>query len=129
VSPSNLPNIADAWTGRLAHFRAHRNDEHLRALFEEAARYCGLRLENDLCRSEFWSRVPLPRKAAILLFLVDKGVVLRSVRHGRRVFEPLAHAESWAANQPPLRPHLSQVIELFAALRHDLARRVHSRNP
>ena len=128
MTPSLQLEMAQAWTGRLAYFRSHRNDEHIGALFEEATRYCGLRLENDLCSSEYWSRVPLERKAAILLFLVDKGVVARSIRHGRRVFEPLAHAESWAASQPLLRPHLSQVIELVAALRHELARRVHSKN-
>jgi hypothetical protein len=129
VSQAPNPEIAQAWTGRLAYYRSHRNDEHIRALFEEAARYCGLRLENDLCRSEYWSRVPLGRKAAILLFLVDKGIVVRSARHGRRVFEPLAHAESWAANQPSLRPHLAQIFELFAALRHELGRRIHSKKP
>jgi hypothetical protein len=127
VSPSLKPEIAQAWTGRLAYYGTHRNDEHLRALFEEVTRYFGLHLENDLCRSDYWSRVPLERKAAILLFLVDKGVVARSVRHGRRVFEPLAHAESWAAGQASLRPHLAPVIELFGALRHELGRRVHSK--
>jgi hypothetical protein len=37
--------MAQAWTGRLAYFRSHRNDEHIGALFEEATRYFGLRLE------------------------------------------------------------------------------------
>ena len=84
----------------------------------------GLHLENDLCRSEYWSRVPLERKAAILLFLVDKGVVARSVRHGRRVFEPLAHAESWVGEPASPASTFPAVIELFAALRHELSRRV-----
>ena len=112
MTPSLQLEIAQAWTGRLAYFRSHRNDEHIGALFEEATRYFGLRLENDLCCSEYWS--PSTARLSLVRF--------------RRVFEPLAHAESWAASQPLLRPHLSQVIELVAALRHELARRVHSKN-
>jgi hypothetical protein len=119
--------LRDTWTGRLVHYRSHRNDEHLAALFEEAARYVGLHLENDLCRSDYWSGVTLRHAAAILLFLVDKGVVVRTSRHGRRIFEPLPHAESWTTGQAPLRRYLEPLLELLSALRHDLSRRDHSR--
>jgi hypothetical protein len=115
------------WTGRLAHYRAHRNDEHLAALFDEATRYVGLHLENDLSQSDHWSCVTLRHAAAILLFLVDKGVVARTTRHGRRTFEPLPHAESWISNQTPLRSYREPLVELISALRHDLSRRAHSR--
>ena len=110
----------------MPHYRKHRNDEHLAALFEEASRYVGLHLENDLCRSTHWSGVTLRHAAAILLFLVDKGVVVRSSRHGRRTFEPLPHAESWLSDQAPLRHYLEPLVELVSALRHDLSRRAHS---
>jgi hypothetical protein len=115
------------WTGRLAHYRVHRNDEHLEALFDEATRYVGLHLENDLGQSDHWSGVTLRHAAAILLFLVDKGVVAQTIRHGRRVFEPLPHAESWISDQTSLRRYLMPLIELVSALRHDLSRRAHSR--
>jgi hypothetical protein len=128
VAASLSRELIDAWTGRLAHYRYHRNDEHLRALLEEAVRYVGLHLENDLCRSSYWTRVRLNRKAAILLFLVDRGIVERTVRRGRRVFEPLPHAESWLSTQVPLRPYVKPIIELIAALRDELSRRAHSRN-
>jgi hypothetical protein len=121
-------DLTEAWTGRLGYYRLHRNDEHIRALFDEVILYVGLHLENDLCRSAYWSGVPLGRKAAILLFLVDKGVVERTVRRGRRVFEPLPHAESWALSQARLRPHLKPILELLSALRHELSRRRHSRS-
>ena len=98
------------------------------ALVEEAVRYVGLHLENDLCRSNYWTRVHLSRKAAILLFLVDKGIVERTVRRGRRVFEPLPHAESWISTQVPLRPYVKPIVELISALRDELSRRADSRN-
>jgi hypothetical protein len=119
--------LRETWTGRLAHYRTHRNDEHLAALFEEATRYVGLHLENDLCRSDHWSGVTLRHAAAILLFLADKGVVTRSTRHGRRIFEPLPHAESWISDQARLRSYREPLVELISALRHDLSRRAHSR--
>lgn len=127
MSASFTRELRDTWTGRLAHYRSHRNDEHLFALFDEVIRYAGLHLENDLCRSEYWSRVPLKHRVAVLLFLVDRGVVERSFRHGRRVFEPLPHAESWVSAQSPLRPHLKPTLELIAALRGELTRRARLR--
>ena len=119
--------MARYWTGRLAHYSDHRNDEHRVALFEEASRYCGLHLENDLVRSKFWSKAPLHQRAAVLLYLVDKGVVNRTIQRGRRVFEPLPHAESWVEAQSSLKPYTSQSLELLASLRLELQRRAHSR--
>jgi hypothetical protein len=127
VSASFVNQLARDWTGRLAHYAAHRNDEHRLALLEEAARYAGLHLENDLCRSDFWSRSPLHQRAAVLLFLIDRGVVERTTRRGRRVYEPLAHAESWCDDQPSLRPYRGAVLEFLNALRLELQRRAHSR--
>lgn len=123
LSPSSLRELSKQWTGSLAHYNAHRNDEHLNALYEETLRHVGLRLENDLCRSEYWSRVSLRRRLAVLLHLVDRGVVDRSVRNGRRVFTPAPHAEEWVVNQPAMRPFQKPTLELIAALRHDSARR------
>ncbi len=120
--------LRDTWNGRLAHYRKHHNDEHLAALFEETTRYVGLYLENDLCRSMQWSGVTLRHAAAILLFLVDKGIVNRTTRYGRRIFEPLPHAESWLSDQTQLRHYVEPLIELISALRHDLSRRAYSRN-
>jgi hypothetical protein len=119
--------LRESWTGRLAHYRFHRNDEHLAALFEETTRYAGLHLQNDLSRSSHWDDVRLTHTAAVLLFLVDKGVVQRQVRHGRRFFEPLPHAESWISGQAPLRPFRKAILDLVSALRHDLSRRAQSR--
>ncbi len=127
VSASFVNQLSRDWNGRLAHYATHRNDEHRHALLEEAARYTGLHLENDLARSDFWSRAPLHQRAAVLLFLVDRGVVERTTRRGRRVYEPLAHAESWSADQPSLRPFRGPILELLGALRLDLQRRAHSR--
>ncbi|WP_165219031.1 hypothetical protein [Aquisphaera insulae] len=117
----------ESWTGRLSHYRQHRNDEHLAALFEETVLYVGLHLEGDLCKSDLWGEVRLDHTAAILLFLVDKGVVERSIRHGRRVFEALPHAESWISQQPALRRFQKELLELVSAVRHELTRRSHAR--
>ena len=77
--------------------------------------------------SEYWSAMPLHQRAIVLLFLVDRGVVERGIRRGRRVYEPLPHAESWVESQPSLRPYLKETLELVAALRREHFRRVHSR--
>jgi len=127
VPSSYVRQLGRSWSGSLAHYGTHRNDEHLIALFEEAVQYVGLNLEDDLSGSEFWCRVPLRRRAAVLLYLVDRGVVNRAVRQGKRVYEPLAHAESWVASQKVLRPYLRPTLELLVALRHELTRRSHSR--
>ena len=121
---SQLPRF---WVAKLAHYGKHRNDEHCVALLEEASRYAGLHLENDLADSSYWSTTPLHQRAIVLLFLVDRGLVDRSIRRGRRVFEPLPHAESWVESQPSLHPYKKPTLELLAALRHELQRRAHSR--
>jgi len=120
---SQLPRF---WKGKLAHYGLHRNDEHCAALLEEAVRYTGLHLENDLVDSPYWSTVPLHQRAIVLLFLVDRGLVERGARNGRRVFVPLSHAESWVESQPSLQPYLKPTLELLAALRRELQRRAHS---
>jgi hypothetical protein len=126
VSVSLINYLARHWQGKLAHYGLHRNDEHRIALFDETVRYTGLHLENDLSLSEYWSAMPLHQRAIVLLFLVDRGVVERTIRRGRRVFEPLPHAEAWVQSQTTLQPFLKQTLELLAALRHELLRRVHS---
>ncbi len=126
VSASLVTHLARHWVGKLRHYGSHQNDEHCLALFEETIRYTGMHLENDLVNSKYWSAMPLHQRALVLLFLVDRGVVERTIRRGRRVFEPLPHAESWVESQPSLRPYLKETLELIAALRHELFRRVHS---
>jgi hypothetical protein len=123
VPASSVRDLSRQWTGRLAHYRRHRNDEHLAALVEEAARYCGLHLENDLSISDYWSKAPLARRAAVLLYLVDREIVVRGLRQGRVVFVPTDEAEVWAKSQSNLSAYLSPTLELIAALRSDLARR------
>jgi hypothetical protein len=127
LSLSSLRELSSHWTGRLAHYNTHRNDEHLNALYEETRRFVGLHLENDLCRSEYWSRVPLHRRLAVLLYLVDQGAVEWTVRNGRHVFLALPNAEEWVGRQPELRPFAKATLELVAAVRHDAARRARSR--
>jgi hypothetical protein len=128
VSVSLVKHLARHWIGKLAHYGLHGNDEHCAALFEEAIRYAGLHLENDLAHSKYWSTMPLHRRAIVVLFLVDRGVVERGMRKGRRVFEPLPHAESWVETQASLQPYLKETLELLAALRRELFRRAHSRH-
>ena len=93
------------------------------ALVEEAARYAGLHLENDLAASSYWSRATLGRRVAVLLYLVDRGVVERRLFKGRRVYVPVGDAESWVLAQPSLTPYSQPTLELVAALRQSLARR------
>ena len=126
MSDSLVNKLSPHWIGRIAHYDRHRNDEHRLALFDEAVRYSGLHLENDLASSEFWSVTPLSQRAGLLLFLVDRGVVERSTRRGRRVYEPVPQAESWVESQSLLRPHIKATLELLSALRHELERRAHS---
>ena len=120
---SSVRDLSRQWTGRLAHYRRHRNDEHLDALIEEAVRYGGLHLENDLSASDYWSKSPLARRVAVLLYLVDRGVVERGVRQGRIAYVPTDDAESWAAAQSSLASYLAPTLELIASLRSELARR------
>ena len=123
---SSVRNLSLQWVGRLAPYRLHRNDEHREALIEEALRFAGLHLENDLSASQYWSKWPLARRVAVLLFLVDRGVVVRGVRQGQRVFAPVNDAETWVAAQPALAPYMAPTLELLAALRRDESTRRHS---
>jgi hypothetical protein len=123
VPASSVRDLSRQWTGRLAHYRRHRNDEHLDALIEEALRYSGLHLENDLSASAYWSRAPLARRVAVLLYLVDRSVIERKASHGRIVYVPADDAETWASAQPSLATYLAPTLELIAALRSDLTRR------
>jgi hypothetical protein len=126
VPASSVRDLSRQWVDRLAPYRRHRNDEHLEALVEEAARFAGLHLENDLSHSAYWSKAPLARRVAVLLFLVDRGAVVRNTLDGRTVFEPTDDAEAWAASQPTLIPYLAPVLELIAALRHEQTRHARS---
>jgi hypothetical protein len=126
VLARSVRDLSRQWTDRLVSYRRHRNDEHLEALIEEASRYTGLHLENDLSASEFWAKSPLARRVAVLLFLVDRGVVERRALKGRRVYEPRDDAEIWVAAQPALAPYAKPTLELIAALRRDRCRRARS---
>lgn len=120
---SSVRDLSRQWTDRLAVYRRHRNDEHLEALVEEALRYAGLHLENDLTSSSYWARAPLSRRVAVLLYLVDRGVVERRLHHGKRVYLPREGAESWVVSQPALTPYVEPTLELIASLRHEFSRR------
>jgi len=123
VPASSVRDLSRQWTERLAAYRRHRNDEHLEAVVEEALRYAGLHLETDLSGSPYWAKTPLARRVAVLLFLVDRGVVERRTLKGQRVFEPMDHAEDWVSTQPALAPYAGPTLELVAALRREMARR------
>lgn len=125
---SSVRDFARSWTGSLADYRNHANDEHLEALIEEAARYAGLHLENDLSRSQYWSKASLGRRIAVLLFLVDRGVVNRRTVKGRRFYEPTPDAESWVISQPSLTPYVQPSLELIGALRNVQSRRNQNRS-
>lgn len=126
---SSVRDLSRQWTDRLASYRRHRNDEHIEALVDEAVRYAGLHLENELSESTYWSKAPLARRVAVLLFLVDRGVVQRRTLKGVRVFEPLDHAEEWVASQPSLSPYAGPTLELLDVLRRELARRSRPTRP
>jgi len=126
VSRSFARQLAQTWNGKLSHYRQHRNDEHVLAILEESSRYVGLHLENDLASSTYWSDLPLFRRAGVLLFLVDQGVVERTTRNGRRIFEPLPHAESWVQSQKALTAFSKPIHEMISALRHEFRRRAQS---
>lgn len=115
--------IAKTWVGRLAHFRRHKHAEHLEALYDEARRFAGIQLENDLARSVFWASAPLPTRAALLLYLVDRGAVVRRVVDDHVVYDSLPGAEAWVASQPELATHIVPSLELVTALRMHESRR------
>ena len=113
---SSVRELPRLWTGSLSHYRRHRNDEHLEALIAEALRYTGLHLENDLSYSPYWSKAPLARRVALLLFLVDRGVVARVTGPGRPSYSALPHASAWATAQPQMAGYLVPTLEFIAAL-------------
>jgi hypothetical protein len=127
VFATQVNELATKWIGKLAHYRLHRNDEHRLALYEETLLYAGLHLENDLASSPYWASMSLHHRARVVLFLVDRGVLVRSFRKGRRVYEPLPHADSWVKSQSALKPYHHVILDLLAAFRHELYRRAHSR--
>lgn len=116
MSAPTVRELSRLWTGHLAHFRQHRNDEHLEALIAETLRYTGLHLENDLSASPYWSQAPLARRVSLLLYLVDRGVVARAVKGGRVVFEATEDAAAWAVGQPSMAASLVPTLEFLAAL-------------
>ena len=121
---STVRELPRLWTGSLSHFRRHRNDEHLEALIAEALRYSGLHLENDLSSSPYWSKASLTRRVALLLFLVDRGVVARvAAKQGRTTFEAREGATAWAISQPSMAAYLVPTLEFIAALQSDRDRR------
>lgn len=122
MSASSVRNLSRQWTDRLSSYRRHRNDEHIQALVEEAARYAGIRLENELSQSTYWNRASLARRVAVLLFLVDRGVVERCSLRGTRLYKPREDAESWVAAQSSLAPYSGPTLELIAALRKESSR-------
>lgn len=126
MAGSSVSKLARQWVGALAPYRRHKNDEHREALVEEAVRYVGFHLEDDLDGSPYWSKAPLARRVAVLLFLVDRGVVARTPRGGRIVFEVAEDAEAWAFAQSALVPYLDPTLELIATLRQAQARRPRS---
>ncbi|WP_337175221.1 hypothetical protein [Paludisphaera sp.] len=122
MSAPSPREIATFWNGRLAHYNAHRNDEHLNALYEETLRFVGMHLENDLCRSDYWSRVPLQRRLVVFLYLVDQGVVEMKARLGRHQYVVAPDADEWVAQTSAMRPFAKATLELIAAVRHHAAR-------
>lgn len=123
---TSVRDLSRQWTDHLAPYRRHRNDEHLEALVEEGVRYAGMHLENDLSRSPYWAKAPLSRRVAVLLFLVDRGVIERQTLKGKRVYKPRDDAEAWVAAQSSLVPYVEPTLELISAARHEYARRNHS---
>ena len=120
---SSVRELSRLWTGSLSHFRRHRNDEHLEALIAEALRFTGLHLENDLSASPYWSKAPLSRRVALLLFLVDRGVVARVSRQGRTFYAARKDASAWAVSQPSMASYLVPTLEFISALQSDSDRR------
>jgi len=110
----------------LAHYRSHGNAEHLEALMAEAIRYTGMHLENDLLQSSHWSNVPLARRAGLLLFLVDRGVLTRTTWSGRVAYEAQADAVNWVLAQPSLIPYLIPTLKFLSAIQAEQSRRPRS---
>jgi hypothetical protein len=116
-----VQNLSRHWNGRLAHYRKHQNDEHREALISEALRFVGFRLESELTRSTYWAEAPLARRVAVVLYLLDRGAIVRALRAGKLGFDVNEGAEDWARSQPGLSPYLEATLELLAALRREQA--------
>ncbi len=123
---SSVRDLSRLWTGSLSHYRQHRNDEHLEALIAEALRFTGLHLENDLSTSPYWSKAPLARRVALLLFLVDRGVVSRVKKSGKTSYIAHKDASAWAVGQPSMASYLVPTLEFIAALQSDNDRRINA---
>ena len=123
VSALSVREFSRRWTGRLAHYRSHGNAEHLEALMAEAIRYAGSSLENDLIHSKYWATASLTRRATLLLFLVDRGIVNRTVRAERVVYEAQPDAVNWVLAQPSMIPYLVPTLEFLSAIQTDQCRR------
>jgi hypothetical protein len=113
----DLSSMTRHWNGALAHYRQHRNAEHLEALIEEGLRYTGIQLEVDLGHSEYWAEAPLMRRVSVLLYLVDRGIVARIQERDRVRYVAHPLAERWAEGRPALAEYLPQTLELLASLR------------
>jgi hypothetical protein len=122
VTALAVRDLSRQWVGHLSHFRNHRNDEHREALVDEALRFAGLHLESELTTSPFWADSPLAHRAALVLFLLDRGLVTRAVRAGRVVFEVVEQAEGWVFSRSALSPYLVETLELLSALRRAQSR-------
>jgi hypothetical protein len=116
VFAPSVRELSYLWTGSLSHFRRHRNDEHLEALLAEALRFTGLHLENVLSASPYWSKAPLARRVALLLYLVDRGVVSRVSKQGRTIYIARKDASAWAIGQHSMASYLVPTLEFLAAL-------------
>lgn len=92
----------------------------------EALRYTGLQLENDLAHSGYWSHAPLIRRASLLLFLVDRGVIDRTTRSGRVAYLADDDAVSWVLAQPSMVPYLIPALEFLSAIQTEQSRRPRS---
>jgi len=109
--------LARHWTRHLAPYRQHGHDEHREALIDEALRFASFRLEDALRRLATWADAPLSRRVAVLLLLIDLGLIVRRPRDGRYEYEASRDAEDRAASIPALAPFLGPVLDLIAAVR------------
>jgi hypothetical protein len=117
-----LAELARTWTTCLATYKTHQNMEHIEALMCEAVRFCGVALEADLKDSPFWNERSLAHRAALLLYLVDRGIVERArTRTGRPMFLVSEGAEEWVMDQLGSSHYTVPTLELLTALRLHLA--------
>ena len=108
--------MTQRWSGCLAHYHSHRHPEHLEALIDETARYCG-RLESYLANSEYWASAPLMHRVELLLFLIDRGMIERRLTARGYQCRAIGEAEEILIQQSELRPYLLLTLELIAAVR------------